>query len=169
MSADPRISLSFEYLDEQFMCGIYFPNLKPRECLLMEFDKEELKGIEALVRSLADLPVRYKKCPFCDDTWPLEMIENRDKYLDSDTCYKVKDHPTFKWSDQPVIIEKNSKLKVTFGAGTWTKSCSEVASEGCIHNCEKCVYNGEIKDIIESLRKIEQLCHELGVQCYYVD
>jgi hypothetical protein len=127
--------------------------------LIDPVEKRELKGIEALVRSLA----RQDSC-FCIHYHQNRNIEECDLQL-----------PYFVEEEEPCLdrgcgekqFKYDSKLKVTFGSGTWTKSCSEVASEGCIHNCEKCVYNGEIKDIIEPLRKIEQLCHELGVQCYY--
>jgi hypothetical protein len=158
MSADARISLSlYAYKvkeTEWFNCMIQHPNTRIMDYSDGDLDWSYVKEIEALMRSLAALPIRYKKCPFCDDTWPLEMIENREKYLDSDTCYKIKDYPTFKWSDQPIITEKNSKLKVTFGSGTWIKK-----SIGGTFKIEN--------EVIEPLQKIEQLCHELGVECLY--
>jgi len=151
MSDDARIHLYLDTDELEIRCGIYFPNLDETYGLLLNYlSRNELKGIEALVRSLAADPIRYKKCPFCDDTYSLEQIAQA---VDMDVCLKQKEFkvfPEFYWSKQPILIEKNEKLKLTFGAGTYIS-----------------VFQGKAREVIEPLQPIFKLCHELGIEVFF--
>lgn len=164
--SDARIHLRL-HLAQAELLGVerIFPNIEyvTEEYYDLRKESNEIVALEALVRSLAGDPIQYKKCPFCDDTWSLDMIA---KALNRDNCLKGGNQE-FRWSDQPIITEKNKKIKVTFGAGTWVHTCRKT----CItpHITTKLELPKEIieKQIIESLQPLEKACHELGIEVEY--
>jgi hypothetical protein len=159
MSADARISLSFIINDNEELCAnIAFPDLSPHNKIqITELYPNELKGIEALVRSLAGDITVYDKyyCKQCNG----RILWNFDNMKGKCKCgKKYQDLHVPQLFEKVNVPEKNEKLKVTFGSGTHHVTSPKIMNEGLL-----------IHEVIEPLVKIEQCCHELGVECLYVN
>jgi len=157
MSVDARISLSLyayhvedfnEEISDWFNCFVQHPN-----CRQMVYGDDMnwtyIKEIEALVQSLAAFDSSNLYELFCRECGiKLEEYHKEEPNGHCPIC-----------NDPMIAIELHkkrydSKLKVTFGSGTYNKK-----SIGGTFKIEK--------EVIEPLTTIEQLCHELGVQIYY--
>jgi hypothetical protein len=159
--SDQRIHLLLQYDEkyEDYDNKLIFPNGK--ELFLIGID-----ALEALVRSLvkgdqyiaSEFETKFgKNCLSCKNRRS-EYVMTKDWICHS--CKKYKMH-------ESLPNHYDTKLKVTFGAGTYIDSCSKAGAECCIHDCDQCDRNGECKDLIEPLQPIEQVCKELGVQIDY--
>jgi ribosomal protein L37AE/L43A len=147
--SDQRIHLLLQYDEkyEDYDNKLIFPNGK--ELFLIGID-----ALEALVRSLvkgdqyiaSEFETKFgKNCLSCKNRRS-EYVMTKDWICHS--CKKYKMH-------ESLPNHYDTKLKVTFGAGTWSKK-----PIGGTFKIEK--------EIIEPLQRIHSLCIELGVEIFYV-
>lgn len=165
--SDQRIHLLIESEYDSFNCGIYFPHLTIQEGLLIDpLDKRELKGLEALVQSLVkgdryiakDFETKFgQTCLTCN--------HHRSEYIMKEDwiCHDCKKYnkkaKNIHYEGHPDHFD--SKLKVTFGSGTYHFDCAEI-KELCPDDCNNC--SKKQNQIIEPLTPIKQLCDELGIE-----
>jgi len=163
MSADARISLSFIInqiqFDKYIECELHFPDSKIDSLKFVKFPCDNKGGIAALVRSLIEGDSREIKVCYCESC---KMRIYWSTIHDYDRLNEVLTHTVSSFCgcgkgrhisnlENPTTYtrlkeqEYDSKLKLTFGAGSHVN-----------------------KIVIEPLKGIEQLCEELGIETFFI-